>query len=252
MRFSKVILLVASATLALAQQGVISKGILIGEDKTDKNAKGAEIYKNPRNHQTAASSIIVSIANALGYEPRTQDSLEAAQNYEALEESFLNLPGFEVLQQDEVELHLTGDLDQIEGAIKEGYPDLGSDSVAKALRELIPSSSKNTRIKRWLLSVVVIDLNPQGNVCAKLFSLLLTLYVSSDGKVMLPTQQISYLNVINSEIDSDNMAAKANTLFEEYGVTTTQEFEEYFTSSKENVLTQWLYPDTRRQSVLDF
>ncbi|KAF9159495.1 hypothetical protein DFQ26_006477 [Actinomortierella ambigua] len=213
MRISKVLLLLASATLALAQQAVVSKGILIGEDKTDKNAKGPEIYENPQNHQTAASSIITG---------------------------------------DEVVLRLTSDLNQVEEAIKEAYPDIGPVSIAKALRELIPSSTKDPQAKFWVLSVAAIDIDPLGFVDAKLFALSIQLNVDGDGKVTLPSEQTSYLNVANIQVNTDRVVAEASTLFVDFGVTTTQEFEEYFTSSKENALTQWLYLDTGHQFVLGF
>ncbi|KAG0260992.1 hypothetical protein DFQ27_003237 [Actinomortierella ambigua] len=252
MRISKVLLLLASATLALAQQAVVSKGILIGEDKTDKNAKGAEIYKNPQNHQSAAASIIAGVAKIQGYEPYALDPTESSKVFGRFERQFRRLPGFHAGQQDEIVLRLTSDLNQIERAIKEAYPDIGSVSIAKALRELVPSSTKHPQAKYWVLSVVAIDMDPLGIVDAKLFALFIQLNVDGDGKVTLPSEQTSYLNIANIEVDTDYMTAHADELFARFEVATTHEFEVYFTSPEEDVLTQWLHPDTGRQSVLDF
>ncbi|KAF9159496.1 hypothetical protein DFQ26_006478 [Actinomortierella ambigua] len=253
MRFSKVLLLLASAaTLALAQQAVVSKGILIGEDKTDKNAKGPEIYKNPRNHQSAAASIIAGVAKIQGYEPYALDPTESGKVFGRFERQFRRPPGFHAGQQDEIVLRLTSDLNQVEEAIKGAYGDIGSVSIAKALRELVPSSTKDPQAKYWVLSVVAITLDPHENVGAKLFALFIQLNVDGDGKVTLPSEQTSYLNIANVEVDTGYMIANAAELFARFEVATTHEFEVYFTSSDEDVLTQWLYPDTGRQSVLDF
>ncbi|KAF9971636.1 hypothetical protein BGZ73_005409 [Actinomortierella ambigua] len=248
MLFSKALLLLASATLALAQQAVVSKGILTSEDKTDKNAMGAEIYLFPQNHQAAVATILQTTSLTAGYHPHNQRPTEAAKTYAKFERLFPKIAGFTTVGQDEIAFEIGSDLDDLQRKIIKNYRSSDTMNIARTLRWLVPTSVEVRHAAYWAISVVAIDQVKPKATQARLITLALRLDVDGEGEVTLPSEQTAFLNVITIDVDFHYLVNNAKLLAKTYGVSNTEKFHEFFSSQKKITLTQWLRFGAQRQS----
>ncbi|KAF9971192.1 hypothetical protein BGZ73_005905 [Actinomortierella ambigua] len=240
MRFSKALILLVSATVAFGYDAVISRGILIGKDLTNLQANATEIYQNPRNHQTAAASILVQVGKNVQYDPHTQNPSKAAENFARFEKQWPGLIGFRFLDQAGIQLHVNSSLDDLQRKIEQAYNPSTLVSVGRALRQLVPKTTTIQTARVWTLSLVTIDqIGPEQDKTtrATLISMSLNLNISVHGEVTLPAEQIAVLNYFEIKVYQDDMDSKAPELARRFGVTTTSEFQAYFTSTSDNTLT---------------
>ncbi|KAF9164747.1 sterol homeostasis protein [Actinomortierella ambigua] len=250
MRLSKAFIFIASATVAFSYEAVVSRGIFVGKDTTDKHANSTDIYKNPRNHATAAASILVHVAKTIGYDPHTQDPAKAAENFARFEMRWPGLMGFRFLDQAGILLNFSSSLDDLQRQIQLAYDPYANVSVARSLCQLVPTSTTIRTAKVWTLSLVTIDQTmSSGDTRATLISLSLDLNIAGDGKVSLPPQQRAAINYFEIRVYPEEMDAKAAEFSRRVGMTTTiNMFQEYFTTTSGNGLT---LPDEHCKMLAD-
>lgn len=58
-------------------------GDFLGNDTSDKNASGVDIFKDPRNLPTAIATIMTHTQNKANFHPATQSNEDVAKNYNA-------------------------------------------------------------------------------------------------------------------------------------------------------------------------
>ncbi|KAI1291360.1 hypothetical protein EDD11_008978 [Mortierella claussenii] len=72
----------------------ISQPFFQGVNTSDPAASPVDVYKNPRNHVDATSSILTYAGNAADFHPATQDITQTAKQYDAYITKVSSFPGF--------------------------------------------------------------------------------------------------------------------------------------------------------------
>ncbi|KAG0220678.1 hypothetical protein BGW41_007610 [Actinomortierella wolfii] len=230
MRLSKTLLIIATATVALAKDAIISRGLFIGKDTTLPGARGLEVYEDPRNHATAAASILKYIATKSNYNPQSLPPAKAQEAHKTFIEDVRNsIPYY-------VSLKLDGGFADLQNKIEKKYPFEDKATIARQLRYAFPVYNKQNELRRWEVSLLLIRKpHPENEedtntpVTVELISLSLELNTHANGEVDLPSQR-AVLVVEPLELDAEFLKDRAQTLFDIVGVTTIKRFGEYFRS----------------------
>ncbi|KAF9974616.1 hypothetical protein BGZ73_001914 [Actinomortierella ambigua] len=231
MHLSKSLLvLAASATLAYAQNVILSKGILLGEDTTDPKAHGARIYSDPRNHPTAAASMLYFSAEWFGYMPSSNPPPKSTAVFDKYESKVKAFPGFKKIDEYIEFVALNGGLDDFEDKILNGYHGYGRRAIASSLRNLIPKTNKDPTLNTWILTLPIIISRPRMDVTVKLVRIAVHLQTDDNGKVELPGGQFAQLAITELRILPDVMKTLAENLAGKLKQTSIDKFKAYFTT----------------------
>ncbi|KAF9161348.1 hypothetical protein DFQ26_004645 [Actinomortierella ambigua] len=207
MRFANSILLLATASVAFAFDAVISKGLWIGTDSTKPGASLEEIFANRRNHVTAVSTIL--------------------QMYTLLSKK---------LKRPRAKVFVSGELDELQAAIRQEYKHQDRELVALNLASSIPTKSRNLVGTQFVLFSLVEIFKPrtQEAVHVRLIELPLGLRIDK-GNVRLYTQD-ARLTTLTFEFKTKWVKGHAQEIASSYlGLPiTVKEFVRIFTTSVED------------------
>ncbi|KAF9979043.1 hypothetical protein BGZ73_007145 [Actinomortierella ambigua] len=230
MRLSTALLVLASAAVALAQQAIVSTGIVIARDDSDPNAEGAEIFKHTRNHVVATGSILRRAAQSSRYEPSKQSPSRTRAGFYEFQVKATSFLGFEENRPLKKKLKLEGGIRNLEEAIKKAYDTYEINLIAKKLVELIPDRNQKPHIKQFVLSLDTINKrNAWNHVETKLINLAINLETDENGRVHVPEQN-AYLYVRHLTVDSEYLKENADKLAQNIEKATASDFQAYFTS----------------------
>ncbi|KAG0359438.1 hypothetical protein BC939DRAFT_502063 [Gamsiella multidivaricata] len=170
---------------------IASGGLFAGEDTSDPNASGVEVFQDSKNHPAAVASIILFAANRAGFKPK-QDGVIADQNiYNNFVTRISTFPGFTLQTSSEVGLQLSRGKDSLKESIAAGV-DAGvgeSGDVADAFMKELPSTLGDKSEEGWLLTLTVIQVRNES-VYVGIYSLSLILSQNKDGGVEIGSQTI--------------------------------------------------------------
>ncbi|KAF9974624.1 hypothetical protein BGZ73_001922 [Actinomortierella ambigua] len=236
MRLSKVLFIVASAALALAQDAIVSKPIFSGKDTTNMYDSGAEIYQKIENHPSAAAALLVYAAQKTSYEPHTSRILKAIYPYQALEMKLRKFQGFKF---SETRLQITiksSSRGELYEEVKKAYDGVENKAIAANIRNLVPvENPEGAALKTWLLSVPIIRRDPTfGRVTIKLARLTLRLDTDDDGKVEIVAGQEAKFVVSEFELDPRYLNEHATTLASKIPSADIGGYKLFFTSKGDN------------------
>ncbi|KAG0256562.1 hypothetical protein DFQ27_005667 [Actinomortierella ambigua] len=160
MLLSKSLLLLCSTVVVMARQstrGVVSNAIFVGEDTSDPKASPVEVFKNPENHATAASSVVLFAAEMTGFTPGVRPAKSLEKPFHKFWEKVSVFPGFDLEKNEQQTLELSGSWTQMEEAIEKAVSANGA-IVASSILQLAPYYILlDKSLDKWILSLVVFE-----------------------------------------------------------------------------------------------
>ncbi|KAG0258970.1 hypothetical protein DFQ27_004355 [Actinomortierella ambigua] len=231
MRLAKSLIVFAAATVALAQDAIISRGFFIGVDTSLPGARGPEVFRNPKNHAIASASIVKYAASKVNYVPQSQPPSKTSDSYIAFKEKVRTFPGLREGDSYHLLLKLEGGASDLQDKIQQQYPFDNEASVARQLRYALPSFNKDTTLREWEVSLVLIrkPKDIDDRVTVELISLTLLLDTAQNGDVEIPEQHAKFVTK-QYEMKTNVLVKNADRLFKDVGVTTISQFGLYFKS----------------------
>ncbi|KAK3822997.1 MAG: hypothetical protein J3Q66DRAFT_137110 [Benniella sp.] len=207
------LLLLFSAILVQGRSVASSKAIFIGVDNSDPNAYGADIFRDPRNHATAAASVIGFSSKQSGFRPKEQGLYATPEKYQAFLQKAGTFPGFVSTQRNTRDLRLTGDLDQFKEQISANYIPISgkADIEASAFVEQIPESTESEWSGAWTLVLVTIYGEEYNTIYVDISSIEVEVSVHGDGSVSL-REQTAKLTQETLRVNADFFVHYAETL----------------------------------------
>ncbi|KAG0233845.1 hypothetical protein BGW41_001377, partial [Actinomortierella wolfii] len=215
-------------TVVLAQHAGITRGLFIGEDTTRPGANGPEIYEDPRNHATAAASILKYIATKAKYDPRNQSPSKDVRAYRRFIDYVSEFDAFKHGHHYSVSLDLDGELPDLQNKIEKQYPFEDKASIARQLCDALPEYNRNPFIRRWEISLILIRKPYSENeVTVEVIKLNIDLSRYYGGQVYIPPQRAE-LDFQRHVLNPTVVKNAARHLSDMTGTTTIKQFEEYF------------------------
>ncbi|KAF9155421.1 hypothetical protein DFQ26_009741 [Actinomortierella ambigua] len=229
MRLSNILVVLASASLALAQQAIISRGIIVAsKSDIDSDAKGEDVYKHTSNGVIAAASILRKGASLVGYNPSEQYAAYITPVFKAFEWKLTKFPGFKEPKVTYKWIDLNGGPQDLEKAVKDAYDSYDNGLLAKTLREEIPTTNQHKEIDAVGINIVSINKRRVWrHTVVKLVTLRIRIETDDEQRVTVP-QQIANLVVEEYELDSHYLEDKAKKLADVIERTSARDFEHYF------------------------
>ncbi|KAK3823001.1 MAG: hypothetical protein J3Q66DRAFT_385493 [Benniella sp.] len=163
----KALLLVVSATTVLASgriDAIVSGATLVGEDTSNRDSRGEEVFKDPRNHPAAVASILRFSADRAEFRPREKGVITDPKVYDHFLKDVYNFPGFQAHHQQRMQLDLQGDHEQFKREVAKKYKSDRNDpnQMANEFEQLLPQQMDHDN-QEWLLNYVVMNTkNNQG------------------------------------------------------------------------------------------
>ncbi|KAG0298901.1 hypothetical protein BGZ96_004208 [Linnemannia gamsii] len=225
----KTVLILCSATVALAARAVVSGAIFEGVDTTKSSATPHEIYQFPENHAAAAASILTFSANAVNFHPTEQPPKNLVPTLDEFVKKASTFPGLLSTSASDVSISLNGSFTQFEQAIRE---ESGNPLIARAFRDLIPGYNEDKSLTDWTLSLVVIS-KPEGSdeVAVKFSGVSLTISTDKTHTTYIPKQS-TRLILASYKVRGDYLAGNAGKLVNMIQITKVRDFIDFFASPK--------------------
>ncbi|KAK5820910.1 hypothetical protein F5H01DRAFT_339597 [Linnemannia elongata] len=224
----KTVILLLSATAAMAADAVVSGAIFVGKDTSDPSADPLEVYRNPSNHVTATSSVLVFAANTVNFHPASQEPKALIQNLDQFVGKVDTFPAFTLTQSEQFSLELDGSLTQFEKTISEQLED---PDTARALRDLVPDNVQDPSLTDWILSLVVVAKSEDSDdISVKLARVYLTISSGADAATI--PKQSARLSVSGYKVNDFLFVSNAETFARRISTTRVPDFIDYLTSPK--------------------
>ncbi|KAI1291359.1 hypothetical protein EDD11_008977 [Mortierella claussenii] len=232
------LLLVFSAAAAIAKgapNAIVSGAIFVGEDTTNKDASSTDVFRDPRNHATAAASILVYSAESANYHPSEQDDPSSLlPGHSAFESKAQGFPGFTQTILSHTDIHLNGSFTQLEKEIRDNYASSDAPLVARSLRDLIPGVVVDKSLEEWLLSLVVIRKPVSSDaVTVKIVQVLLNISSDETHTAYIPVHTAKLSNIELNVIPTV-LATNAERFAKAIHTVKVPGFIDYFSSPKVN------------------
>ncbi|KAG0270658.1 hypothetical protein DFQ27_000008 [Actinomortierella ambigua] len=228
-------------SVAFARDAVLSRGVFVGVDTTEKNASPIEVFRNPMNHATAAASVIRRQAERTFFLPHKMGPAELCGSFDRWKDTVIQFPGFKMTRRPRPEdVVMEGEAGKLGKALQRGLTALSvphATDVAFEFIDLIPEKLEDRSLKEFVLSVMVIE-KPKNSqeVMVRLVELLIELESSMfSKKVSIPDQTIR-LKLVEMKVDKDFMQRNAQTLAKAMPKTLVSEFMWMLTSPKKEDL----------------
>ncbi|KAK3840297.1 MAG: hypothetical protein JOS17DRAFT_726666 [Linnemannia elongata] len=229
MLFIKTVVLLCSATAAMAASAVVSGALFVGEDTTNYDATPVEIYRNVENHAAAAASILIYSANSTDFHPASQEPKALGQILDHFVKKASTFPGFLTQSISDQNVALNGSLTQFEKVIRESLED---PLTARAFRDLVPGYIQDKSLTDWIISLIVLS-QPKGSNIVSLRQARVTLTLSTDNTqtVIIPKQS-ARLIVSDYKIFDQFFIKNADKFASSYPVYRVRDFIDFFASPK--------------------
>ncbi|KAG0010986.1 hypothetical protein BGZ82_003204 [Podila clonocystis] len=222
------------AQKAADADAVVSAAAFVGKDTTDLNAEPVSIFREEKNHATAASTILVFSANGANFQPSLQPAKSLAPAYVQFLIKATSFPGFKEPEAMVQPLPLNNSVFQFETEIRNVINnDPDKFIIARGLRDLLPGYISDSSLKTWLLSFIVIG-KPEGadDVYVKFARVVLTLKTDKDHTTIIPKQDAKFeisqvkLNALWVAQHADDLVARVQP------IVSVRDSVDFFASSK--------------------
>ncbi|GJJ79147.1 hypothetical protein EMPS_11506 [Entomortierella parvispora] len=216
MLFAKTLIALISATAVLAQSpanAVASGAFFVGEDTTESSVTARSMFEKPENHITAVSSVLAFAAKSVNFQPASKPAKSLVTTLDAFVERVSTFPGFITSNWVDTSIKLNGSFTQLEKMIREADDHITHlPLIARNIRDLVPGYIQDKSLKKWILSLVVLD-NPEdsGNPKFKLVRVVLDLSTDKDHTVFIP-EQTAKLVIVDFHANGASLIANAATL----------------------------------------
>ncbi|KAF9161347.1 hypothetical protein DFQ26_004644 [Actinomortierella ambigua] len=236
MRFANSILLLATASVAFAFDAVISKGLWVGIDSTELGASVEEIFANRRNHVTATSSLLQFYGADTSYVPWETTPEKGRYSYGEFKFSVENTPAFKKIETSTALVYVSGDLDELQEAIRQEYKHQDRQLVALNLASSIPTKSRNLGGTQQVLFSLVEIFKPRTQKAVHVRLIELPLMLRTDEGNVRVLEQDAELVVLTFEVNTKWLQDHAQELSSEFiqVATPVKEFVQIFTTFAED------------------
>jgi len=213
---------------------VASSADFVGRDTTSRNARDVDIFRDLKNHATAASTILVYSANEANFQPSEQPAKNLAPSYMTFMKKVTSFPGFGDYHDMVESVHLNNSAFQFEASIRHLMRhDDDCFLIARGLRDLLPGYIPDSSLKTWLLSYVMVSKpDHHDDVNIKFARVILNLK-AKEHITMIPEQtakfELSEMHVNGKWLShhADSLASKLHP------IASVHKMMDFFTSSKD-------------------
>ena len=205
---------------------VASAALFFGEDTTE-SLNPVDIFKNPINHATAASSVVVFSAAQAGFQPSEKSAESLPDALDDFVRKVSTFPGWFLSsnRQSSISLKNHTTVEEFEHVIRESIPTSHNGKIAFKFAELLPLDldfEEEKHLKNWILSLVVID-KPEGGNSVSVLLAYVSLSIAFDKesktcsgpaptpKAYIPEQRVS-INYSDFKINAGFLIANAQQL----------------------------------------
>ncbi|KFH72835.1 hypothetical protein MVEG_00060 [Podila verticillata NRRL 6337] len=207
---------------------VASAALFFGEDTTE-SIDPLEIFENPINHATAASSVLAHSSKRSGFKPSEKSAESLVEALDDFVVQVSTFPGLSLKDSTEKTLMLKNhtSVKEFESTIEHLIGGDHSGKIAFKLAELLPMDleyEEATRLKNWILNLVVLD-KPKGSDIVKIQLARVPLSIAFDKepktysgsnptptpKVYIPEQRASIV-LANFEINTQFLIMNAKQM----------------------------------------
>ncbi|KAF9904656.1 hypothetical protein EC991_002530 [Linnemannia zychae] len=232
--FSNGIAMAVMAQSAADADAVVSASAFVGEDTTDFDAQPIDIFRDAKNHATAASTVLVFSAIGANFQPSQDPSKNLASAYVEFLKKATSFPGFGEFVAETQTLHLNNSVFQFETDIRKAMrDDPDRFLIARGLRDLLPGYIPDPSLKSWVLSFILIG-KPQGTdeVYIKFIRVILTLKTNKEHTTVIPEQDAKF-EFSQVKVNGPWVAQHADALTPKLQpIVTVRESIDFFASSK--------------------
>jgi len=206
--------MIATAVLAQGPANAVASGaIFVGEDTTESPVTSRTMFENRANHITAVSSVLAFAAKVANFQPAEKPAKSLVNTLDAFVEKVSTFPGFITAGWVDKSIHLNASLIQMEKEIREADSKITHlPLIARNLRDLTPGFIQDKTLKKWILSLVVLDKPLDSeDVKFKLVRLVLTLSTDASHTVIIP-EQVARLTIADFSVMGATLVANAESL----------------------------------------
>ncbi|KAG0238431.1 hypothetical protein BGX31_003268, partial [Mortierella sp. GBA43] len=223
----------AAVAVQARPEAVTSGTIFSGEDSSYKGAKGAEVFRYPENHVTAAGSILVHLAKKGGFNPKKSGLKATSQEYGRFFGNVLKFQGFNTVYRGQEDLELKGGSEQFKEAVTEKYKEGPAKSpkfAALTFDDEIPLYL-DEQTQKYLLTLVAVRGEDDYRKPVTLDVSSIPTVLQRSGVDVEPAEQNTVLRQLTLQIDQGYLREHADRLAHEVDIVDIQEALEYFTST---------------------
>ncbi|GJJ79144.1 hypothetical protein EMPS_11503 [Entomortierella parvispora] len=216
MLFVKSILVLISAAAMVvegATDAVASGAVFVGKDTTEASVTTRSIFEHRANHITGVASVLAYAAQLTNFYPADKPAKSLVGNLDAFVEKASTFPGFSTVSVLEQSIFLNGSFTQFEKEVREAADDVTNlPLIARSFRDLIPGYIKDRSLKKWTLSLIVLEKAPDSyKVSFKLARVTLTLSTDKSHTVAIPKQDAD-LVIAEFDVNGDAFIRNAGSL----------------------------------------
>ncbi|KAG0207128.1 hypothetical protein BGX28_001559 [Mortierella sp. GBA30] len=192
--------------------------IFVGEDTSEFPLDGIEVFKDPKNHATAAASVLVHSAKTVEFHPSEQPAKSLAPALDRFVQKASVFPGFLFRHTTDSSLHLRNgsSAKDIESQIHAAYNNTPHiDYLAREFRDLVPFKNEDESLQKWVLSVILLD-KPVGSDVIHLKFARITLNITylhdiTSARAHIPEQEARII-FADYDVNASFLLDKANAL----------------------------------------
>ncbi|KAI7825607.1 hypothetical protein BC939DRAFT_476057 [Gamsiella multidivaricata] len=225
MRFVKSLLLACTAAVMVAHAsaegvaGIVSTAIFFGEDTSDPDARGAEVFRDPRNHPVAVASVIAFSAYQTGFLPQERGVITDESVYANFMKKIATFPGLLLRSTKQGSMALNGSSDQLKEQIIQSIESevANRNVVADSIVDALPLSLEDKAKQDWTVSALVLQKDEEG-VKVDLIAITLNLHNNKTGQAEITpgkasVHQDSFIaNAAFLSINADALGSRIETV----------------------------------------
>jgi hypothetical protein len=203
---------------------VSSKAVFTGVDRSDPNASPIDIYRRRDNHATATASILETLSEQAGFQPKEHGLYSNNDPFLAFKTNVKEFEFFNHMGSQTLYMSVHGGLEELKTEITRRYspisrigrePPSRAHLMASAFLEQIPSTADQALSGTWSLAVVALHTEDDNYTRVDISSVDVYIHVNEDGSVAIPPQEAS-LSEDSFEILYGGFLHNAESLSEAY------------------------------------
>lgn len=201
-----------------------SKAVFTGVDRSDPNASPIDIYRRRDNHATATASILETLSEQAGFQPKEHGLYSNNDPFLAFKTNVKEFEFFNHMGSQTLYMSVHGGLEELKTEITRRYspisrigrePPSRAHLMASAFLEQIPSTADQALSGTWSLAVVALHTEDDNYTRVDISSVDVYIHVNEDGSVAIPPQEAS-LSEDSFEILYGGFLHNAESLSEAY------------------------------------
>ncbi|KAI8373018.1 uncharacterized protein BYT42DRAFT_578935 [Radiomyces spectabilis] len=197
-----------------AAEYAVSGALFIGEDPSDPDANGSEIFEYPENHPVAVSSIIQHASNRAKFDPSSQSLKEAATGLEEFITTITTFPAFTVASDYKDLIRHNGDIQAFLEEVNRYYLRSHEKERKEATNKIMSGllSHEHSGAHSYTISHLTIEnLGTEDDLFLRVLSINQNVDHDDNGMIML-TQDNAELTITKFKVDRKFLESNADNL----------------------------------------